>query len=50
MRSWNNGGTTVFLPSPDNDVIMDCEGNVAVCQVPFWATKKGVGLNIRTSE
>ena len=21
MRSWNNGGTTVFLPSPDNDVI-----------------------------
>jgi len=21
VRSWNNGGTTVFLPSPDNDVI-----------------------------
>lgn len=22
VRSWNNGGTTVFLPSPDNDVIL----------------------------
>lgn len=21
VRSWNNGGTTVFLPAPDNDVI-----------------------------
>lgn len=22
VRSWDNGGTTVFLPSPDNDVIL----------------------------
>ena len=22
VRSWNNGGTTIFLPSPDNDVIL----------------------------
>lgn len=45
VRSWNNGGTTVFLPSPDNDVLIVFthfikhffKGGLGLRQICDWA-------------
>ena len=44
VRSWDNGGTSVFLPSPDNDVILSFthflghfyKGGIGVRQICDW--------------
>ena len=44
VRSWNNGGTLVFLPSPDNDIIISFthflghfyKGGIGIRQICDW--------------